>query len=202
MQMTAAMPSRPQNAVAAVQDGRGRAAHMPTAFAMHGDFGIYAMLGGGYALARMSPFLEHVAGHESRHFAAGEVVIDQGELTGELLVLLSGSVEILRDEVRLAKAAEAGVVFGEMSALLGGPATASVRALEPAVFAVIGEPREFLISHPEAGLYVAELLARRLDSLNKYLIDVKRQYEGHDHLGMVDEVLETLMHRQRPRPAP
>jgi hypothetical protein len=46
---------------------------------------------------------------------------------------------------------------------------------------------------------VARLLARRLDSLNKYLVDVKAQYEGHDHLGMVDEVLEALMHRH-PRP--
>lgn len=168
---------------------------------MGGIFGIYATDGGGYAFRRMSPFLDHVAGHESRHFTAGEVVIDQGELTGELLVLVSGSVEILRDNVRVAKAAEAGVIFGEMSALLGGPATATVRALESAVFAVIGEPQAFLISHPEASLYVAELLARRLDSLNKYLIDVKSQYEGHDHLGMVDEVLETLMHRPRSRPA-
>lgn len=166
------------------------------------DFGIYATEACGYALARMSPFLDHVSGHESRQFAAGGVVIEQGELTGELLVLVSGSVEILRDDVRVAKAAEPGVVFGEMSVLLGGPATATVRALEPVVFAVIGEPRAFLISHPEAGLYVAELLARRLDSLNKYLIDVKRQYEGHDHIGMVDEVLETLMHRPRARPAP
>jgi CRP/FNR family transcriptional regulator, cyclic AMP receptor protein len=167
-----------------------------------GDFGIYAACHGGYALLRMSPFLDLVASHESRHFATGEVVIEQGELTGELLVLVSGSVEILRDDVRLAKTAEPGVVFGEMSALLGGPATATVRALEPAVCAVIGDPRAFLISHPEASLYVAELLARRLDSLNRYLIDVKRQYEGHDHLGMVDEVLETLMHRPRSRPAP
>jgi hypothetical protein len=30
---------------------------------------------------------------------------------------------------------------------------------------------------------------------------VKRQYEGHDHLGMVDEVIEALMHRPRPRAA-
>jgi hypothetical protein len=33
--------------------------------------------------------------------------------------------------------------------------------------------------------------------LNKYLVDVKRQFEGHDHLSMVDEVLEVLAHRQR-----
>jgi hypothetical protein len=40
------------------------------------------------------------------------------------------------------------------------------------------------------------LLARRLDALNKYLVDVKQQFEGHDHIGMVDEVLDTLLHRQ------
>ena len=43
---------------------------------------------------------------------------------------------------------------------------------------------------------MAELLARRLTALTKYLIDVKRQYDGHDHIGMVDDVLGTLMHLQ------
>ena len=145
----------------------------------------------------MSPLLEYVSTHPSREFEAGGIVIEQGEWTGELLVLVSGSVEILRDGVRLAKASEAGVVFGEMSALLGGPATATVRTLGPAVVAVIQEPREFMMEHPAVSLYVAELLAKRLDTLNKYLIDVKRQYEGHDHIGMVDEVLGALMHRSR-----
>jgi CRP-like cAMP-binding protein len=152
-------------------------------------------------LRPMSPLLNYVASHESRSFDAGGIVLEQNEETGELLILVSGEVEILRDGVRVAKAAEPGVVFGEMSALLGGKATATVRALTPAVLAVIEKPREFLVAHPEASLYVAELLARRLNALNKYLIDVKRQYEGHDHIGMVDEVLETLMHRPRSRPA-
>jgi hypothetical protein len=33
------------------------------------------------------------------------------------------------------------------------------------------------------------------------LADVKQQYEGHDHLGMVDDVLDTLMHHQPRRPS-
>ncbi len=152
-------------------------------------------------LRPMSPLLDFVATHASRQFAAGGIVIEQGERTGELLVLVSGEVEILRDAVRVARATEPGVAFGEMSALLGGPHTATVRALTPAVFSVIEQPREFLTTHPEASLYIAELLARRLDALNKYLIDVQRQYQGHDHLGMVDEVLGALMHRPRSGPA-
>jgi len=148
----------------------------------------------------MSKILDFLAGHGSREFAAGETVIEQDVKAGELLVLLSGEVEVLRDGVRVARAKERGAVFGEMSVLLGGPATATVRATTPAVLAVIHNPQQFLIEHPQVSLYVAELLARRLDSLNKYLVDVKRQYEGHDHLGMVDDVLDSLMNRPYPRP--
>ena len=149
-----------------------------------------------------SPFLRHVGSHPGRSFEAGDTVIAQGESCGKLYVLVSGAVEIVRDDVRLAKSSEPGVIFGEMSALLGAPASATVKALVPAVLSVIEKPRDFLITHPEESLYVAELLAHRLDSLNRYLVDVKGQYEGHDHIGMVDEVLDSLthgLHRKRPR---
>ncbi len=144
----------------------------------------------------MSGLLEFVKNHPTRQFNAGEVVLTQGHQTGLMLVLINGEVEVLRDEVCVATAAQPGVVFGEMAALLGGPHTATVRTRVPSSFAIVENPRGFLESSPAASLYVAELLARRLLALNRYLIDVKRQYEGHDHLGMVDEVLETLMNRQ------
>ena len=144
-----------------------------------------------------SPFLSLVDGMELRSHDAGEEVIEQGALTGEMLVLISGAVEVLRDGVRVARSREPGVVFGEMSALLRQPATATVRAAEHCEFKVIPDPRGFLVGHPEASLFVAELLARRLNELNLYLVDVKRQYQGHDHLSMVDDVLDSLMHRPR-----
>jgi CRP/FNR family cyclic AMP-dependent transcriptional regulator len=145
----------------------------------------------------MNPFLQIVEGHPVRELAAGDFILVQDSACEELHVLLAGEVEVLRDDIRVAKTAEVGAVFGEMSLLLGGPCTASVRALGPARFASIAEPRAFLASSPEASLHVAELLAHRIDALNRYLVDVKHQYEGHDHLGMVDDVLSTLMHRQK-----
>jgi hypothetical protein len=55
----------------------------------------------------------------------------------------------------------------------------------------------FLRSHRDVAYGVAELLAQRLHSMTTYLADLKRQYEDQeDHLGMVDEVLETLTHQQ------
>jgi len=113
-------------------------------------------------------------------------------------VLIDGEVEILRDDVRLAVNSQPGAVFGEMSVLLGTAHTARVRALRPSRFGIIENPLQFLNSSAEASLQVARMLAKRLDSLAKYLVNVKQQYAGHDHLGMVDEVLETLMHRQSP----
>jgi CRP/FNR family transcriptional regulator, cyclic AMP receptor protein len=134
----------------------------------------------------MSAILELVKDHTMREVEAGEVVIEQGQHCGVMLVMIEGQVEILRDEVRVAKTSQPGVIFGEMSVLLGGPHTATVRAQARSKFAVIENPRAFLEKEPAASLHVAELLASRLDALNKYLIDVKKQYEGHDHLGMVD----------------
>lgn len=145
----------------------------------------------------MSSILDLVKDLKVIQAGVGDVVIEQGKNCGAMLVLLEGEVEVLRNDVSVAKASQPGVVFGEMSVLLGQPHSASVRAVAPSRFAVIENPREFLESSARASLFMAELLASRLDAVTKYLIDVKRQYEGHDHLGMVDDVLDSLMHRPR-----
>jgi CRP/FNR family transcriptional regulator, cyclic AMP receptor protein len=144
----------------------------------------------------MSAILESLQGREVRRFAADEFVIRQGETSETLYFLIEGVVEVLKDDVRVAGAAQPGLVFGEMAVLLGVPHTASVRAVKPCAFYIVEQPREFLKASPALCVHVCELLAMRLDALNKYLVNVKHQYEGHDHLGMVDEVLEALLHRQ------
>jgi CRP/FNR family cyclic AMP-dependent transcriptional regulator len=135
-----------------------------------------------------------------REFAAGETVIAENSTTGMLFFLITGEVEVYKGEVPLASTSEPGSVFGEMSVLLGTSHRASVRAVEPSSFWVVEDGRQFLQNHPAVSMHVSEVLARRLDALNKYLVDVREQFEGHDHLSMVDEVLEVLMHRQRRPP--
>lgn len=151
----------------------------------------------------MSSLLAALRDHPVRHFAAGEIVLDQGACTGLLYFLIEGAVEVVKDDVTVATASEPGVVFGDLAALLGVPHTATVRAMRASSFHVVTDPRAFLEQTPHACLHLCELLARRLDAVNKYLVDVKHQFGGHDHLGMVDGVLDTLMHRHpRPRIAP
>ena len=143
----------------------------------------------------MASILELLHDNEVRRFEAGQVVVQQGEKTNLLFFLIEGAVEVVKDGVPVATASQPGVVFGELSALLGGNHTATVRALKSSSFHVVQNPREFLQASPAICLHVCELVARRLDAVNKYLVDVKQQFEGNEHLGMVDNVLETLMHR-------
>lgn len=126
----------------------------------------------------------------------GETLLSQGGTDRVLFVLVEGAVEVIKDDVEVARCSDPGAVFGDLSVLLDIPHTASVRTTRPSKVIVVEDPRAFLEQNPLACLHVCELLARRLDAVNKYLVDVKRQYEGHDHIGMVDGVLDTLMHRQ------
>ncbi|MEI9865081.1 MAG: cyclic nucleotide-binding domain-containing protein [Limisphaerales bacterium] len=124
----------------------------------------------------MSAILESLKGHELRRFDAGEFVIRQDGQTDALYFLIEGSVEVLKDNVRVATASQPGLVFGEMAVLLGGVHTASVRAVTPCSFYIVEKSREFLKASPVLCLHVSELLARRLDALNKYLVNVKQQF--------------------------
>jgi CRP/FNR family transcriptional regulator, cyclic AMP receptor protein len=131
--------------------------------------------------------------------AGGERLIVEGDGQSRLFILVRGSVTISRDDVVVAHIDEPGAVFGELAALLDVPATATVRAAEDCVLRRCDAPLEFLRGEPEVALAIATMLARRLDALTSYLVDVRAQYaERDDHLGIVDIVLESLTHHQGP----
>jgi CRP/FNR family transcriptional regulator, cyclic AMP receptor protein len=144
----------------------------------------------------MFPIIDLLKDRETRQFGPGEIVIAQGQKTGLLFFLIEGTVDVLKNDAPVARTSEPGMVFGELSALLGGNHTATVRAVESCMFYVVQDAKAFLSGSPAACLYVCEVLARRLDALTKYVVDVKSQFGDHDHIGMVGEVLETLMRRE------
>lgn len=132
-----------------------------------------------------------------RTFGAGEAILREGERAGVLYILIDGEVEVLKGDIQINTVSDPGAFFGEMSVLLDAPHVATVRTLAPSRFFVAENAAEFLSSDPAVGLAVSRLLARRLHSVITYLADLKRQFEEHEnHLGMVDEVLEALVHQQ------
>jgi CRP/FNR family cyclic AMP-dependent transcriptional regulator len=140
--------------------------------------------------------LDHCQGMPQRIYERGEDLLQEGK-PGSLFILAEGAVEILKGDFRINVVDEAGSIFGEVSVLLGIPPMATVRALERSRVFVAEDGLEFLSSRTDLALAVARLLARRLNSLTTYLADLKKQFEDEQsHLGIVDEVLETLVHDQ------
>jgi CRP/FNR family transcriptional regulator, cyclic AMP receptor protein len=115
-------------------------------------------------------------------YQPGETVIADGSKTGRLLILKKGTVTIEKEGTEIAKVTEPGAVFGELSVLLDQPHAADVRALESSQFHV-ANATTLLEQNPTAMLYVATVLAHRLEGANHALIQLKSQLktgEPHD----------------------
>ncbi len=133
---------------------------------------------------------------------AGQELITEGQPVAGLYFLESGEVEVLKGGTLIAEVYEPGAVFGDMAYLLQVPPTATVRTLTACQFRQVADPVEFFRRNPDYALHMAAILARRLDSLNRYLVDIKHQFKDRsDHLGIIDEVLDALMHKH-PRKIP
>jgi CRP/FNR family cyclic AMP-dependent transcriptional regulator len=128
-------------------------------------------------------------------FEAGETVLAAGSRTGQLLILKTGKVSIVKEGVEIAKVTEPGAVFGEISALLDQPHAAHVCALEASQF-YVANAAALLGEDPIALLYVATVLARRLDSATEALIELKTQLrvgQPGTEIGQTIRKLESIL---------
>jgi CRP/FNR family cyclic AMP-dependent transcriptional regulator len=124
-------------------------------------------------------------------YQPGEIVLDAGAKTGRLLILKEGAVAVLKEGVEIARVTEPGAVFGELSVLLDQPHSAEVRALEASQFHV-ADGATTLRTDPIALLYVATVLAQRLDSANRALLDLKRQVNAGEPRSVVGRTVEQI----------
>lgn len=132
-----------------------------------------------------------------RALPAGEAFIEEGVRQGNLYILNEGTVEISKGGVELTDVSTQGAVFGEVSQLMNTAPMATVKTIKESSFFVAENAGVLLERHPEIYYHIACLLAARLTSVLSYLVDIKKQYGDEDsHLGMMDEVLESLLHLQ------
>jgi CRP/FNR family cyclic AMP-dependent transcriptional regulator len=145
----------------------------------------------------VTDLLELCAGLPVVSTPAGGLLIEEGTRPDRLLVLVDGEVTIERDGTPLARVDAPGAVFGEMSVVLGQPATATVRAASDVRVHVVEYPLTFLVEQPGVALAVLRVTAARLDGMTRYLTDVKQQLAGEEgHLGRVGQILDSLLHHQ------
>lgn len=98
---------------------------------------------------------------------AGKVLIRQGELGDDLMVIVSGTVGVERDGAKV-NTLGTGDFFGEIALVDRGPRTATVTATTPSRLLVINH-RDFhalMDEFPEVAAQVLLTLAHRLRSLD------------------------------------
>ena len=117
--------------------------------------------------------LERLSALPTEVHGPGVTVLAAGASTGKLLILKEGLVEVVKDGVQIERVDEPGKLFGEVSALLGKPHGADVRTLAPTTFYVT-RASTFLNVDPTAALYVAMVLAERLDATNQALVELQK----------------------------
>jgi CRP-like cAMP-binding protein len=129
-----------------------------------------------------------------RDFAAGEALIHEGVAPGRVLKLVSGRVKIVTTSSDGREAVLAfrgpGEVLGELAAIDGGTASATVIAVDEVetIAATVPAFKQHLLDHPEDALFLMTHLVERLREA-----DARRSEFGRsDTLGRVAARLHEL----------
>jgi len=111
--------------------------------------------------------------NEEIEFSHGATILHQGDAGGFFYILLSGAVEIYKDDILLTTMMFPGTIFGEMSDLLGKPRTCTVKAKGQVRLAKIKSlPLEVLLrEQPEVVAKIIKTLATRLERTTQMLSD-------------------------------
>ena len=127
-------------------------------------------------------------------FAEGELLLRQGAITERLLFLTEGAVDIVRDQVTLARVGEPGAVLGDM-AVISRPPAFRRRARGDAHALCRDRGRRAAAAH-RAGSRASMLmtvLASRLDAVNGLLVEAREQLgDAGPQRGFFADMLDNL----------
>jgi CRP-like cAMP-binding protein len=136
---------------------------------------------------------DRLSGSPIRIFREGECVLPQGGRTGQLLFLLQGAVDVVKDDWHIACITKPGAVFGDMALLRDEPHSADVVAVAQSSLYVVNDAASFLRSEPLIALHIAAVQSERLDSANRSVIAARNQLLASGHgsaemVAMLDEI--------------
>ena len=108
-------------------------------------------------------------------FKKGEYLFFEGDVTQDLYVLVSGRLEVIKGTQKIQEIEDEGELFGELSFLLGGKRTASVKADTEVKVICIPQDRfnSFLNEFPSVWKEISELCGHRLDEADQALYGLK-----------------------------
>ncbi len=141
----------------------------------------------------MDAILDECHGLPVSSFEPHDRLIAENEPALAMFVLIEGQIEVVRGGVAIMQMSAPGSLLGEMSALLGRPYSATVRAVSEVKVYKIEDPGTFLAERPVLLLRTAQLLAMRLDNATAYLSNLLAESEGREEFGVIEDVFGTLM---------
>lgn len=106
---------------------------------------------------------------EEVSFREGEWIIRQGDAHSAVYVIVDGEVAVVIDDEDR-RVLSTGSFFGEVSVLLGEPASASIVTRTPLRCLVVpgAEAQDFLVSHPLVTYRILQAEARRLRTASEW----------------------------------
>jgi len=122
----------------------------------------------------VSTILKLCQGVPLQTLAPGTILFAEGKHDQTLCVLVDGEVEILKDDFQVNTVSEPGAVFGEMSILLNGPHTATVRARTPCRVHMIENGEAFLRENKDMAYDLLRIVAGRLQGVTTHLTNLNR----------------------------
>lgn len=116
-----------------------------------------------------------------RHYQPGALVFKEGDLSNELYILKTGTVAVIKRNQKIAEIKESGSYVGEMSALLGEPRSATLKAETFCQFYVIPGDRLFklILDNPTIGMKLLGIVADRLRDTSSALVRKEKEVELH-----------------------
>jgi len=123
-------------------------------------------------------------------FAAGEVLFLQGDDSKDLYILISGRLDVYKNDKKIAEFTEPGATVGEMSFLLEERRTATIKALTDVKTIKIpsGQIVDFVHDYPSLAHHVSLKLARRLEETTRIMRGLREFSDQHpDAIVMADK---------------
>ncbi|MBW1709603.1 MAG: type IV-A pilus assembly ATPase PilB [Deltaproteobacteria bacterium] len=110
-------------------------------------------------------------------FENGDIIIREGNSDNNFYKLIQGCLEVIKGNEKIAEISEPDSYFGEMSALMGGKRTATIRSLGKSIVKVFpGEKLwETLENFPNISKQVISTLVNRLEDTNQRVIELVGQ---------------------------
>jgi anti-sigma regulatory factor (Ser/Thr protein kinase) len=116
--------------------------------------------------------------HEEMEFGDGDIVFREGESSDNLYYIVSGSLEIVRDDKMVSLLTPDDLFLGEMSFLLANKRSATVVSRGKTILVPVSKHSfvNIIKEQPHYGIFLARLLAHRLERMNSAMVEIQSRH--------------------------